>query len=156
MTDYWPAGLPRHLDYPDVPIGAVLAGSARRYRDRAAVRDGDQVLTFTGLYEQAAAFAGGLRARGIRQGDVVALHLPNTLWFAVAYYGITLVGATACPANPAQPSQGPARPAGRLLRGGRGDPSAAGAGAGRGDRGAAGPACRHRAAQRVGPGRQAG
>ncbi|WP_438452859.1 class I adenylate-forming enzyme family protein [Streptomyces asiaticus] len=105
MTDYWPAGLPRHLDYPDVPIGAVLAGSARRYRDRAAVRDGDQVLTFTGLYEQAAAFAGGLRARGIRQGDVVALHLPNTLWFAVAYYGITLVGATACPANPAQPAR---------------------------------------------------
>ncbi|CAM5742217.1 3-ketoacyl-CoA thiolase [Streptomyces alboniger] len=101
MTDYWPAGLPRRLDYPDVPLGAVLAGSARRYRDRAAVRDGDQVLTFTGLYEQAAAFARGLRTRGIRQGDVVALHLPNTLWFAVAYYGITLAGATVCPANPA-------------------------------------------------------
>jgi long-chain acyl-CoA synthetase len=105
MTDYWPAGLPRRLAYPDVPLGAVLAGSARRYRDRAAVRDGDQVLTFTGLYEQAAAFARGLRARGVRQGDVVALHLPNTLWFAVAYYGIALAGATVCPANPAQPAR---------------------------------------------------
>ncbi|MFF1255713.1 hypothetical protein ACFVZT_02575 [Streptomyces sp. NPDC058321] len=45
MKRYVPDGMPESLTYPEGPLGAVLAGSARRYTDRIALRDGE--LTFT-------------------------------------------------------------------------------------------------------------
>jgi hypothetical protein len=38
VTTTWPPGLPSTLDYPEVPVGAILAGSARRFGPRAAVQ----------------------------------------------------------------------------------------------------------------------
>jgi long-chain acyl-CoA synthetase len=105
MTGYWPAGLPRTLHYPDIDVGTLLAGAARRYGEREAVRDGAEAVSFAGLYARAGAFAAGLRARGVGPGDTVALHMPNGIWFPVAYFGTLLAGATACLANPLQPAQ---------------------------------------------------
>lgn len=45
------------------------------------------------------AFAGGLAARGIGVGDVVALLSPNSSDFAVAFHGILRAGATATTVN---------------------------------------------------------
>jgi long-chain acyl-CoA synthetase len=93
----------RSLDYPAVPVGALLAGSARRFGERTALHFAGRELTFTGLYEQACAFANALGAAGIGRGDVVAIHLPNCPQYAIAYYGIMLSGATFSPANPLLP-----------------------------------------------------
>ncbi|MFF2503617.1 class I adenylate-forming enzyme family protein [Streptomyces sp. NPDC058067] len=98
-----PKGMPAHLSYPEASVGDLLAGSARRYPDRVALRDGDHTLTFAELHEQALRFARGLRERGITEGDVVALHQPNSLWFPVTYYGILLAGAVVAPVNPTLP-----------------------------------------------------
>ncbi|MBA9006747.1 class I adenylate-forming enzyme family protein [Thermomonospora cellulosilytica] len=100
---HWPAGLPRSLDYPDVPVGAILAGAARRWGDRTAFHYAGRDLSFAELARQAARFAHGLRARGVGRGDVVALHLPNIIQFPVAYYGTLLAGATFSPCNPLLP-----------------------------------------------------
>lgn len=99
----WPPGLPGSLAYPDVPVGAILAGSVRRYGDRVAFARGDEELTYTALGERAAAFAGGLIARGVAPGDRVALRMPNCLEYPVAYYGTMLAGATFVPVNPLLP-----------------------------------------------------
>ncbi|MFJ3698055.1 class I adenylate-forming enzyme family protein [Streptomyces sp. NPDC090052] len=104
MSGAWPMNMPRGLDYPPVGVDAVLAGAARAYPERVAVRDGDETLTYPELYEQALRVAGGLRGRGIRPGDVVALHMPNSMWFTVAYYGALCAGAAVAPINPAQPA----------------------------------------------------
>ncbi|RVU22445.1 long-chain-fatty-acid--CoA ligase [Streptomyces antnestii] len=96
--------MPAHLSYPEASVGDLLAGSARRYPDRVALRDGDHTLTFAELHEQALRFARGLRERGITEGDVVALHQPNSLWFPVTYYGILLAGAVVAPVNPTLPA----------------------------------------------------
>lgn len=45
------------------------------------------------------AFAGGLAARGIGVGDVVALLSPNSSGFAIAFHGILRAGATATTVN---------------------------------------------------------
>lgn len=103
---YWPEGLPGHLDYPGVTVGGLIASAARMYGDRVALRDGEQTLTFGELHAQACAVANGLRACGVRDGDVVVLHLPNTLWFLPCYYGILLAGAVVSPTNPLQPAPG--------------------------------------------------
>jgi acyl-CoA synthetase len=47
--------------------------------------------------DQARALAGGLLARGIGPGDVVAFQLPNWLEAAVTFYAVALTGATLVP-----------------------------------------------------------
>jgi len=95
--------LPSSLEYPQVPVGSIVAGSAARYADRVAYRHGERSLTFREVYRDACRFANALRAQGIGDGDVVAIHLPNCLAYPVAYYGILLAGATFTPANPLLP-----------------------------------------------------
>ncbi|MEK0371979.1 AMP-binding protein [Corynebacterium mastitidis] len=54
-------------------------------------------ITYGELRERVEAFAGYLAARGIGPGDVVALQLPSSIDFAVAFYGVLRAGATATP-----------------------------------------------------------
>ena len=108
MTGAWPQDLPRSLDYPDVGVGALLAGAARAYGERTALLDGETALSFADLHDRALRLAQGLRERGLRPGETVGLLLPNSLGFAVGYYGALLAGAVVSPLNPAQPA-GPLR-----------------------------------------------
>jgi long-chain acyl-CoA synthetase len=98
-----PSDFPHSLTYPEVPVGAIVAGAAARFGDRAAfVHYGDQ-LSAAEVYRGACRFANALLERGIGHGDTVAIHLPNRLAYPVAYYGILLAGATFSPANPLLP-----------------------------------------------------
>jgi long-chain acyl-CoA synthetase len=107
-TPLAPPGLPRSLDYPEVPPGAILLGAARRWPDRVGWIDGMGVdggrrMTYAEALERASAFAHALRSRGIGKGDVVAVHAPNVIDYPVVYYGILLAGATFSPTNPLLP-----------------------------------------------------
>ncbi|MGW6754102.1 class I adenylate-forming enzyme family protein [Streptomyces sp. NPDC055006] len=104
MADVWPKHMPRSLVYPPVGIDTLLAGASRAHPERIALREGDETLTYTELYDRALRVAAGLRSRGVRPGDTVALHLPNSLWFLVAYYGALCSGASVAALNPAQPA----------------------------------------------------
>ncbi|MBC8090759.1 MAG: hypothetical protein H7Y15_02220, partial [Pseudonocardia sp.] len=46
--------------YPEVPVGSLLAGSARRFGDRTAIHFAGRELSFAALYERACAFANAL------------------------------------------------------------------------------------------------
>lgn len=94
---------PATLDVPEVPAGAILAGAAARWGDRMALHADGRELSFAQLYRRACRFANALHAAGVGPGDVVAVHLPNSLEFATAYHGILLAGATYTPANPLLP-----------------------------------------------------
>ncbi|AZK97756.1 MULTISPECIES: class I adenylate-forming enzyme family protein [Streptomyces] len=98
----YPTSLP---ELPRVGADAFLTGSAGAYPERIALRDGAETLTYAELHDAALRVAGGLRARGLGPGDVVAMHLPNTLWYVVAYYGALCAGLTVAPLNPAQPPE---------------------------------------------------
>ncbi|MFD7184051.1 4-coumarate--CoA ligase family protein [Streptomyces sp. NPDC056637] len=96
-----------HSEYADVepvdePIhDAVLGGAAAR-GDTPALIDGVAGTTVT--YAQLDTFhrrvAAGLAAAGVRQGDVLALHSPNTVAFPVAFYGATRAGASVTTVHP--------------------------------------------------------
>ena len=92
MADVRLRGMPTGLDYPRVGLGAVLAGSARRFPHRAAFVEEDRTITFAELHDQARRVAQGLRTRGIQPGETVSLLLENSLWFPVCYYGALLAG----------------------------------------------------------------
>lgn len=106
MNAYWPQGMPTSIDYPDLTLPDLNAAAARLYGDRVAVIDGDERLTFTQLHEQAAALANALRAAGVREGDVVQLHLANSIWFPISYFGALLAGAAVSLSNPLEPAPG--------------------------------------------------
>ena len=78
----------------------MLAGSARRYRERTAFAWHGKELSFASLASQANRLAHGLIAGGVRPGDRVALRMPNCLEYPVAYYGVLLAGAVFVPVNP--------------------------------------------------------
>ena len=100
----WPPGLPRTLDYPEVPVGSILRAAVRRWGDRPAFIDHDVELTFEELGRRAHAVAGWLADHGIGRGDVVAVHIPNCRQYPPVYYGIMLAGATFSPTNPLLPA----------------------------------------------------
>ncbi len=99
----WPAGIPRSLDYPAVPVPSVLRAAARRYGERTAFVQGGRSLTFAEVLADACRTANALAARGIAPGDVVAVHLPNCLQYPAVYYGVLMAGATFSPTNPLLP-----------------------------------------------------
>src|SRR3954452_10483742 len=100
----WPPGLPRSLDYPQVPVGSILRAAVRRWGDRTAYLDHDVPLTYTELGRHACAVANWLADHGIGRGDVVAVHIPNCRQYPPLYYGILLAGATFSPTNPLLPA----------------------------------------------------
>ena len=99
-----PPGMPQNLDYPHCTVGDILAGTAPRHPERVALRDGEESLTFAELYDQALRLAQGLREHGVRPGDVVALHQPNSLRYTLSYFGVLLTGAVVSPLSPLLPA----------------------------------------------------
>lgn len=100
--DLWPAAVPREYTEP-VP-GAVLADYLAQW---AAERPGTVAIHFYGrdisyaeLERAAAAFAGWLRANGVRAGDRVGVHLVNCPQLTIAFLGILRIGAVYVPINP--------------------------------------------------------
>ena len=80
-------------------IATILAESAVRYADRTAVVLGELRLTYAQLWTHALQYAAVLREKGIGPGDKVALLLPNTPHFPLAYYGTLALGAVAVPVH---------------------------------------------------------
>ena len=60
----------------------------------------ETVITYGQLRAEASAVAGGLRERGVRRGDTVALMLPTGLDFLAAFHGILLAGGIPVPIYP--------------------------------------------------------
>ncbi|GAA2292552.1 4-coumarate--CoA ligase family protein [Streptomyces kunmingensis] len=86
----------------DQPIhDAVLGGAAAR-GDTPALVDGvaGTTITYAQLDQFHRRVAAGLAEAGVRKGDVVALHSPNTVAYPVAFYGATRAGASVTTVHP--------------------------------------------------------
>src|SRR3954464_10090759 len=103
-TASWPPGLPRSLEYPEVPVGSILRAAVRRWGDRPAFIDHDVPLTFEELGRRGHAVAGGLGDHRLGRGGGLRGHIPNCRQSPPIYYGIMLAGATFSPTNPLLPA----------------------------------------------------
>ncbi|HET9017509.1 MAG TPA: long-chain fatty acid--CoA ligase [Thermomicrobiaceae bacterium] len=95
-----PANVPATLDYPEIPLYQVLADTAARRPDQAAVRFAGTSLTYRELWGSALRFARVLADLGVGRGDRVALMLPNCPQYVIAYYGALRAGAIVVQVNP--------------------------------------------------------
>lgn len=85
-------------------VDAVLA-QARRTPEAPAVAEGDRVLSYGGLERLSGAVACGLRAKGIRPGQAVAVCLPRSWELICVMLGIRRAGATVVALDAQSPQQ---------------------------------------------------
>jgi 4-coumarate--CoA ligase len=91
------------VEIPDVTISDFVFSQAATRGDAIALRDGltGATYTFGGLVERVRRLAGGLAARGVGAGTVVALVAPNSPDYAVAFHAVVTAGGTLTTVNPA-------------------------------------------------------
>ena len=80
-------------------LAQVLEETAARRPDHPAVVLGDTSVSYAALWDGARRQASVLRERGVGPGDTVALLLPNTPHFPMAYYGALALGALVTPVH---------------------------------------------------------
>lgn len=85
--------------YPDRPanVYAMFAEAAVRHPDNTALVYEDQRLSYADLATEVARVASGLAARGLGQGDRIALLLGNGIPFVVLVYAAAQIGAVTVP-----------------------------------------------------------
>jgi acyl-CoA synthetase (AMP-forming)/AMP-acid ligase II len=84
---------------PDVSWCTVLEHHAARTPDRPLAVHGDRVVTYGDMRDWSTQVAGGLAARGVGAGDVVALLSYNNLEFLATMFAANHLGAVAMPIN---------------------------------------------------------
>ncbi|HET8569170.1 MAG TPA: long-chain fatty acid--CoA ligase [Candidatus Limnocylindria bacterium] len=99
-TAHYDEGVPATLEYPDVPLHALLEDAARSHPDATATIFLGAKRTYAALQRDATFFSAGLRRLGVKQGDRVALMLPNCPQFLIAFFGALRLGAAVVPCNP--------------------------------------------------------
>jgi long-chain acyl-CoA synthetase len=77
----------------------LLAKTVREHPDKTAIVYDKLRISYEDLYAKVKGFSQGLSSIGIRQGDCVALILPNCPEFAIAFYAIARLNAIALPLN---------------------------------------------------------
>ncbi|PCG84911.1 4-coumarate--CoA ligase family protein [Streptomyces sp. WZ.A104] len=93
-----------YADVPalDLPIHEAVLGGAAQLGDTVALIDGTNGNSLT--YAQLDAFhrriAAALADAGLNQGDVLALHSPNTIAYPAVFYGATRAGASVTTVHP--------------------------------------------------------
>src|SRR3954454_1158388 len=88
-----------HALHPDMSWVGVLEHHARRTPTKPIAVLGDDVVTYEGMVDWAAAVAGGLQARGVGAGDVVGLLSYNSTEFLATIFAANHLGAIAMPVN---------------------------------------------------------
>ncbi len=99
-TRHYDPGVPATLVYPKVPLQAMLDDAAASNPKATATIFFNRKRTYKSISDAAWRFANGLRRLGIKKGDRVAMVLPNTPQFVIAFYGALRAGATVVPCNP--------------------------------------------------------
>lgn len=105
-------GVPPTLTYPAIPVYEFLDEAADKHPQRPAIVFGavahklpgqplfDASMSYRDLREAVNRFANALIELGVKKGERVAIYLPNSPQFVIAYYGALKAGAVIAPVNP--------------------------------------------------------
>ena len=93
-------GVPSEVDVPDLRLHDFLEQSAQDFPDRPCTIFKGAVITYREMSELTDRLAAGLVARGVKKGDRVAIFMPNSPQFVIAFYAILKAGGVAVATNP--------------------------------------------------------
>jgi len=93
-------GVPETIKYEEICMPDILDRSARQFPETTALIFQGFALSFRQLKDMVDRFATCLTAFGVKQGEAVALLLPNVIPCVAAYFAILKVGGIAVMNNP--------------------------------------------------------
>jgi len=96
---HYDPGVPKEAPRPWLLFKALEA-NAQRFPRRVVLEFLGRSLTYRELWREVEAFAKGLQEAGLRPGDRVAIMLPNSPQFVIAFYGTLLAGGVGVNVNP--------------------------------------------------------
>jgi long-chain acyl-CoA synthetase len=106
--NHYDEGVPETIEYPQIPLGDLLRQAAIKHPDQQALVFGamagsrlmDKGMTYRDLDMLVDRFAAGLQSLDVKEGDRVAIMLPNSPQFIISAYAIWRLGAVAVFVNP--------------------------------------------------------
>jgi long-chain acyl-CoA synthetase len=97
---HYDPGIPEHISYPEVPLWRLLEQSAQKYPNNVALEFMGYSLKYEQLWDSVRRFGQALRSLGVREGERVAIMLPNCPQFVIAFYGTLTAGGICVNVNP--------------------------------------------------------
>ncbi len=92
--------VPHSIDYPPLSLYQLFQQAADQYSELPAVHFMGRELSYRELETQVESLAAALSDLGVKKGDRVAIHLPNSTQFPIAYFASLALGAVVVPCNP--------------------------------------------------------
>ncbi len=93
-------GVPSTIEVPEIPLHAFLEQSAQAYPDRTCTVFKGAKLSYRQMNQLTDRLAAGLAARGVKMGDRIAIFMPNSPQFIIAFFGILKAGGVVVATNP--------------------------------------------------------
>ncbi|MHA2462437.1 MAG: long-chain-fatty-acid--CoA ligase [Candidatus Thorarchaeota archaeon] len=95
---HYDKGVPPNIDYPEINLYEILDNAADGYGGRPAIWFQKRRITYKEFRDIADRLATALVNLGVKQGDVVAMMIPNFPQFLFSFFGILKAGGivTAC------------------------------------------------------------
>ncbi|MBW6463293.1 MAG: long-chain fatty acid--CoA ligase [Firmicutes bacterium] len=97
---HYEPGVPPSIDYPALSLYEIFQKTAEKYKENQAVHFMGRELSYGALAAEAESLAAALADLGVKKGDRVAIHLPNSTQFPIAYFAALSIGAIVVPCNP--------------------------------------------------------
>ena len=96
----WPVDMPKSIKYPVSPLHVLLQENAKKHPEKTAIVYNETEITYVQLESLSNQFSNTLAELGVKKGDRVALFLPNTPQFVIAYFGALKAGAVVTAISP--------------------------------------------------------
>ncbi len=93
-------GVPHHIDLPPVPLHRFLEDAAKAYPDRPCAVFKGHAVSYSQMNTLADRLAAALVELGVKKGDPVAIFMPNSAQFVMAFYAILKAGGVVVATNP--------------------------------------------------------
>ena len=90
----------RNISCATPPLHGILRRTSQLYPTKPAIVYSNTTISYRELDALSDRFASSLSTLGVGKGDRVALFLPNTPQFVIAFYGILKIGATVTAVSP--------------------------------------------------------
>lgn len=97
---FYKEGVPAHLEYPSGSMVGFLLEAVARYPEYTAYEYYGSTCNYRAFYEKIKDTAKSLKAQGVKEGDKIAICMPNTPQAVIMFYAVNMVGGIAALIHP--------------------------------------------------------
>ncbi len=96
----WPEAVPKNIEFPEITLYEMFTQSVKKYGDRPIGWFLGSKMSYAEMGRHVEAMAASLAQAGFKKGDVLALLLPNSFQYIIAYFACAKLGIVVSGINP--------------------------------------------------------